>query len=100
MSYLGGKFTSNISSVSYTFDKYYALYPIDKIKIYKTKPASSAQTLVQHIDLDSDGSYRLQDYYNTISAFDEHNSDWTNWDPTQGYWALITDDPSTGEEKS
>ena len=99
MSYLGGKFTSNISSVSYTFDKYYALYPIDKIKIYKTKPASSAQTLVQHIDLDSDGSYRLQDYYNTISAFDEHNSDWTNWDPTQGYWALITDDPSTGEEK-
>lgn len=99
MSFLGGQFASDISAVSYSFDKYYALYPIDKIKIYKTKPASSAQTLVQHIDLDSDGSYRLQDYYNTISAFDEHNSDWTNWDPTQGYWALITDDPSTGEEK-
>lgn len=99
MSYLGGKFTSDISSVSYTFDKYYALYPIDKIKIYKTNPASSAQTLVQHIDLDSEGSYRFQDYYNTISAFDEHNSSWTNWDSTQGYWALITDDPSTGEEK-
>lgn len=99
MSFLGGQFASDISAVSYLFDKYYALYPIDKIKIYKTKPASSAQTLVQHIDLDSDGSYRLQDYYNTISAFDEHNSNWTNWDPTQGYWALITDDPSTGEEK-
>lgn len=99
MSFLGGQFASDISAVSYSFDKYYALYPIDKIKIYKTKPASSAQSLVQHIDLDSDGSYRLQDYYNTISAFDEHNSDWTNWDPTQGYWALITDDPSTGEEK-
>lgn len=99
MSFLGGQFASDISAVSYSFDKYYALYPIDKIKIYKTNPASSAQTLVQHIDLDSDGSYRLQDYYNTISAFDEHNSDWTNWDPTQGYWALITDDPSTGEEK-
>lgn len=99
MSFLGGQFASDISAVSYSFDKYYALYPIDKIKIYKTNPASSAQTLVQHIDLDSDSSYRLQDYYNTISAFDEHNSDWTNWDPTQGYWALITDDPSTGEEK-
>lgn len=99
MSFLGGAFNSDMSAVTYTFDKYYALYPIDKIKIYKTNPASSAQTLVQHIDLDSEGSYRLQDYYNTISAFDEHNSSWTNWDSTQGYWALITDDPSTGEEK-
>ncbi len=99
MSFLGGTFNSDVSAVTYTFDKYYALYPIDKIKIYKTKPASSSQTLVQHIDLGGDGSYRLQDYYNTISAFDEHNSDWTNWDSTQGYWALVTDEPSTGEEK-
>lgn len=99
MSFLGGQFASDVSAVSYMFDKYYALYPIDKIKIYKTNPASSAQTLVQHIDLKSEGSYRLQDYYNTISAFDEHNSSWTNWDSTQGYWALIADDPSTGEEQ-
>lgn len=99
MSFLGGLFNSDVSAVTYTFDKYYALYPIDKIKIYKTKPASTAQALIQHIDLGSEGSYRLQDYYDTISAFDEHNSSWTNWDSTQGYWALITDDPSTGEEK-
>lgn len=98
MSYLGGKFTSDISSVSYTFDKYYALYPIDKIRVYKTKPASTAQSLVQYIDLDGEKTYRLQDYYSSISAYDEHNSAWTNWDATQGYWALVTDDPESGKE--
>lgn len=99
MSFLGGVFNSDVSAVTYTLDKFYALYPIDKIRVLKTNPASSAQSLVQHIDIKKEGSYRLQDYYNTISAFDEHNSSWTNWDPTKGYWALITDDPSTGEEK-
>lgn len=98
MSFLGGQFDSDVSSVSYTFDKFYALYPIDKIKVFKTDVASTSQTLVQHIDIDSRASIRLQDYYNTISAYDENNSPWTNWDSTQGYWALISDDQNTGQE--
>ncbi len=98
MSFLGGNFNSDVSAVSYTFDKFYALYPIDKIKVFKTDVASTSQTLVQHLDIVSRESIRLQDYYNTISAYDVHNSPWTNWDATQGYWALVSDDPNTGQE--
>lgn len=97
-SFLGGVFTSDVSAKKYNFDKFYSLYPIDKIKVFKTKPASTVQELVEHIDLDKgEKEYFLRDYISAVSAYNQFNTEWTGWDSTQGYWALVSLDDNGKE---
>lgn len=92
MSFNGGTVTTKVDNVSYTTSKNYSLYPIDKIKVYKTNFASESQSLVTSINLNSEKEYKLQDYYNEIKAYTKYNTEFTNWDATQGYWVLVSED--------
>ncbi len=97
-SFLGGVFTSQVTANKYNFDKFYSLYKIDKIKCYKSKPAVSEPVLVQHIELnEGEKNYYLWDYVSHIDACTQFNTDWTGWDATQGYWALVNTDDKGNE---
>lgn len=102
MSFNGGKISAEVDSVCYAATNRYSLYPIDKIKVFKTNFASEAQTYVSEIKMNEQKEYRLQDYYNSITASTKYNTDFTNWDMSQGYWVLVKEDgteiPITSDE--
>ncbi len=102
MSFNGGKISAEVDNVTYTVTNKYSLYPISKIKVFKTNFASEAQTYVSEIKMNEQKEYRLQDYYSSIKASTKYNTEFTNWDMSQGYWVLVKEDgteiPITSDE--
>ena len=92
MSFNGGKFTSDVDNITYKLDSLYSILPIDKISVFKTNYASQAQTYVSKIDLTERKEYSLGSFYDTIVGYTENNTEFTNWDMSQGYWMLVQED--------
>ena len=92
MSFNGGTIKTTFSNVSYDICNYYSLYPLDKIKVFKTNFASDSSSYVSLIELNENKEYRLQDYYSNIIGYNVYNTEFTNWDATQGYWVLVKED--------
>ena len=86
------KLSCFIRNITYKLDSLYSILPIDKISVFKTNYASQAQTYVSKIDLTERKEYSLGSFYDTIVGYTENNTEFTNWDMSQGYWMLVQED--------
>lgn len=87
MSYNGGEVKFTGASVTY-IDEVYSVLPIQKIKIFSYETAQKDK-LVESISIDDTNAHSLNEYYSTVEAYTCVNTEFTGWDPTQGYWVLV-----------
>ncbi len=87
MSYNGGEVMLKGQSVTY-INELYSVLPIDKIKIFSYETAEKDK-LVESISIDDTNAHSLNEYYSIVKAYTCMNTEFTGWDPTQGYWVLV-----------
>lgn len=87
MSYNGGEVKFEGESVTY-IDEVYSVLPIQKIKVFSYETAEKDK-LVKSISIDDTDAHSLNEYYSTVEAYTCMNTEFTGWDPTQGYWVLV-----------
>lgn len=92
MSFNGGKVTSDIETVEYNLSNMYSILPIDKISVFKTNENTTSKHYVSEIRLDEKKAYSFQDFYDVVVGYTKNNTEFTNWDMSQGYWVLVAED--------
>lgn len=92
MSFNGGKVSSDVESVKYTLDHTYSILPIEKITAFKTNKYNAEKHWVSEIKLNEKKEYRFQDYFDDVVGYTVNNTEFTNWDMSQGYWVLVGED--------